>query len=90
MKDAPLVLGIETSCDETGVGIVHGTDLLFDATDVPAGIDAEAGEVVGLLARIELQLRVRQPLLCLLDAGGQRTLEGNGGDADHGGSYRPS
>ena len=31
MTDAPLVLGIETSCDETGVGIVHGTELLVDA-----------------------------------------------------------
>lgn len=27
----PLVLGIETSCDETGVGIVRGTTLLADA-----------------------------------------------------------
>ena len=26
MTDGPLVLGIETSCDETGVGIVRGTD----------------------------------------------------------------
>ena len=25
-RDEPLVLGIETSCDETGVGIVRGTD----------------------------------------------------------------
>ncbi|MDQ1732004.1 MAG: tRNA N6-adenosine threonylcarbamoyltransferase [Pseudonocardiales bacterium] len=29
--DEPLVLGIETSCDETGVGIVRGTELLADA-----------------------------------------------------------
>ena len=28
--DAPLVLGIETSCDETGVGLVRGHDLLAD------------------------------------------------------------
>ena len=28
MTDEPLVLGIETSCDETGVGIVRGTTLL--------------------------------------------------------------
>ena len=27
-RDAPLVLGIETSCDETGVGIVRGTAML--------------------------------------------------------------
>ena len=25
MADEPLVLGIETSCDETGVGVVRGT-----------------------------------------------------------------
>jgi N6-L-threonylcarbamoyladenine synthase len=29
--DGPLVLGIETSCDETGVGLVRGTTLLADA-----------------------------------------------------------
>ncbi|HWB67625.1 MAG TPA: hypothetical protein VG708_12445, partial [Mycobacteriales bacterium] len=28
---APTVLGIETSCDETGVGIVRGGELLADA-----------------------------------------------------------
>ena len=27
----PLVLGIETSCDETGVALVRGNDLLVDA-----------------------------------------------------------
>ena len=31
MRDEPLVLGIETSCDETGVGIVRGETLLVDA-----------------------------------------------------------
>ena len=30
-SDGPLVLGIETSCDETGVGIVRGQRLLVDA-----------------------------------------------------------
>ena len=30
MAVAPLVLGIETSCDETGVGLVRGADLLAD------------------------------------------------------------
>ncbi len=27
----PLVLGIETSCDETGVALVRGNELLVDA-----------------------------------------------------------
>jgi N6-L-threonylcarbamoyladenine synthase len=31
VPDEPLVLGIETSCDETGVGIVRGHTLLADA-----------------------------------------------------------
>ena len=26
----PLILGIETSCDETGIGIVRGSELLAD------------------------------------------------------------
>ena len=29
--DQPLVMGIESSCDETGVGVVRGTTLLADA-----------------------------------------------------------
>jgi N6-L-threonylcarbamoyladenine synthase len=35
----PLILGIETSCDETGVGIVRGAELLADAlaSTVPVG-----------------------------------------------------
>jgi N6-L-threonylcarbamoyladenine synthase len=28
---SPLVLGIETSCDETGIGLVRGHELLADA-----------------------------------------------------------
>ena len=36
--DEPLVLGIETSCDETGVGIVRGHTLLADA--VASSVDA--------------------------------------------------
>lgn len=31
MADHPLILGIETSCDETGVGLVRGTTLLANA-----------------------------------------------------------
>ena len=31
MSDAPLVLGIETSCDETGIALVRGATLLADA-----------------------------------------------------------
>ncbi|WP_372350796.1 hypothetical protein [Streptomyces sp. KL116D] len=42
MADEPLVLGIETSCDETGVGIVRGTTLLADAVASPASTSTPA------------------------------------------------
>jgi len=43
---APLVLGIETSCDETGVGIVRGTTLLADAIASSSDEHARFGGVV--------------------------------------------
>ncbi|MGE5826759.1 MAG: tRNA (adenosine(37)-N6)-threonylcarbamoyltransferase complex transferase subunit TsaD [Micromonosporaceae bacterium] len=42
----PLVLGIETSCDETGIGIVRGTTLLADAVASSVDIHARFGGVV--------------------------------------------
>jgi N6-L-threonylcarbamoyladenine synthase len=44
--DAPLVLGIETSCDETGVGLVCGRDLLVDAVASSVEEHARFGGVV--------------------------------------------
>ncbi len=46
MSDAPLVLGIETSCDETGVGIVRGGRLLADAVASSVEEHARFGGVV--------------------------------------------
>ena len=46
MPDAPLVLGIETSCDETGVGLVRGETLLVDAVASSVGEHARFGGVV--------------------------------------------
>ncbi|GAB3590635.1 tRNA (adenosine(37)-N6)-threonylcarbamoyltransferase complex transferase subunit TsaD [Angustibacter peucedani] len=46
MSDAPLVLGIETSCDETGVGIVRGGELLVDAVASSVEEHARFGGVV--------------------------------------------
>src|SRR5690606_23699730 len=46
MADEPLVLGIETSCDETGVGIVRGTTLLADAVASSVDEHARFGGVV--------------------------------------------
>jgi N6-L-threonylcarbamoyladenine synthase len=52
----PLVLGIETSCDETGIGIVRGTTLLANA--VASSMDAHArygGVVPEVAARAHLE-----------------------------------
>ena len=46
MSDGPLVLGIETSCDETGVGIVRGQTLLADAVASSVEEHARFGGVV--------------------------------------------
>ncbi|PJJ61846.1 tRNA (adenosine(37)-N6)-threonylcarbamoyltransferase complex transferase subunit TsaD [Compostimonas suwonensis] len=45
-RDQPLVLGIETSCDETGVGIVRGTSLLANAIASSMEEHARYGGVV--------------------------------------------
>ncbi|MCH8628107.1 tRNA (adenosine(37)-N6)-threonylcarbamoyltransferase complex transferase subunit TsaD [Arsenicicoccus piscis] len=44
--DRPIVLGIETSCDETGVGIVRGEELLVDAVASSVDEHARFGGVV--------------------------------------------
>ncbi|HEU0182562.1 MAG TPA: tRNA (adenosine(37)-N6)-threonylcarbamoyltransferase complex transferase subunit TsaD [Agromyces mariniharenae] len=45
-RDAPLVLGIETSCDETGVGIVRGSELLANVIASSMEEHARYGGVV--------------------------------------------
>ncbi len=55
----PLVLGIETSCDETGVGIVRGHTLLVDA--VASSVDQHArygGVVPEVASRAHLEAMV--------------------------------
>ncbi len=57
--DGPLVLGIETSCDETGVGIVRGATLLADA--VASSVDEHArfgGVVPEVASRAHLEAMV--------------------------------
>ena len=59
MRIGPLVLGIETSCDETGVGIVHGQTLLADA--VASSVDEHArfgGVVPEVASRAHLEAMV--------------------------------
>lgn len=54
--NGPLVLGIETSCDETGVGIVRGHTLLADA--LASSVDAHArfgGVVPEVASRAHLE-----------------------------------
>ena len=46
MSDAPLVLGIETSCDETGIALVRGSTLLADAVATSVDEQARFGGVV--------------------------------------------
>jgi len=46
MRTEPLVLGIETSCDETGIGIVRGHTLLADAVASSVEEHARFGGVV--------------------------------------------
>ncbi|MPZ29159.1 MAG: tRNA (adenosine(37)-N6)-threonylcarbamoyltransferase complex transferase subunit TsaD [Micromonosporaceae bacterium] len=46
MPNEPLVLGIETSCDETGVGVVRGHTLLADALASSVEEHARFGGVV--------------------------------------------
>jgi N6-L-threonylcarbamoyladenine synthase len=55
-KSAPIVLGIETSCDETGIGIVQGTTLL--ANVISSSMDQHArfgGVVPEIAARAHLE-----------------------------------
>jgi N6-L-threonylcarbamoyladenine synthase len=55
----PIVLGIETSCDETGIGIVRGTTLLADAIASSVEEHARFGGVVPEVAsRAHLQAMV--------------------------------
>lgn len=46
----PLVLGIESTCDETGVGLVRGTDLLVDRTATSMDEYARYGGIIPEIA----------------------------------------
>ncbi|MGB7981826.1 MAG: tRNA (adenosine(37)-N6)-threonylcarbamoyltransferase complex transferase subunit TsaD [Candidatus Nanopelagicales bacterium] len=56
MADEPVVLGIETSCDETGIGIVRGRTLLADAVASSVAEHARfAGVVPEIASRAHLE-----------------------------------
>ena len=68
--DGPLVLGIETSCDETGVGVVRGHTLLADA--VASSVDEHArfgGVVPEVASRAHLEAMVPTLERACVDAG---------------------
>ena len=68
--DQPLVLGIETSCDETGVGIVRGETLLVDA--IASSVDEHArfgGVVPEVASRAHLEAMVPMIERATRDAG---------------------
>ena len=54
--DEPLVLGIETSCDETGIGIVRGTTLL--ANVIASSMDEHA-RYVGVVPEVAARAHLR-------------------------------
>lgn len=66
----PLVLGIETSCDETGIGIVRGTTLL--ANVIASSMDEHArygGVVPEIAARAHLEALTPTLTAALAEAG---------------------
>jgi N6-L-threonylcarbamoyladenine synthase len=70
MADQPLVLGIETSCDETGVGVVRGHTLLADA--IASSVDEHArfgGVVPEVASRAHLEAMTPTVSRALNDAG---------------------
>jgi tRNA N6-adenosine threonylcarbamoyltransferase len=70
MVDEPLVVGIETSCDETGVGIVRGNTLL--ANEIASSVDEHArfgGVVPEVASRAHLEAIVPAMQRALATAG---------------------
>jgi N6-L-threonylcarbamoyladenine synthase len=67
---APLVLGIESSCDETGIGIVRGSQLLANVISSSMDLHARFGGVVPEVAA-RAHLEALQPTLskALAEAG---------------------
>ena len=70
LVDEPLVLGIETSCDETGIGVVRGHTLLADAVASSVEEHARFGGVVPEVAsRAHLEAMVPTIERACADAG---------------------
>ena len=75
MTGGPLVLGIESSCDETGVGIVRGREVL--ANVIASSVDEQArygGVVPEIAARAHLEA-IRPTLERALEVAGVRIAD---------------
>ena len=69
-RSQPLVLGIESSCDETGVGIVRGTTLLTNTVSSSMDEHVRFGGVIPEIAsRAHLDAFVPTLRQALADAG---------------------
>ena len=71
---APVVLGIETSCDETGVGIVRGTELLANRIASSMELHARFGGVVPEIAA-RAHLEAMEPTIRAALADASMTLD---------------
>jgi N6-L-threonylcarbamoyladenine synthase len=71
---APVVLGIETSCDETGVGIVRGTELLANRIASSMDLHARFGGVVPEIAA-RAHLEAMEPTIRAALADASMTLD---------------
>jgi N6-L-threonylcarbamoyladenine synthase len=70
VSGGPLVLGIETSCDETGAGLVRGNELLADAVASSVELHARFGGVIPEVAsRAHLEAMVPSVDRALAKAG---------------------
>ena len=70
MTEQPLVLGFETSCDETGIGLVRGQTLLSDALATSMAEHERFGGVVPEIAsRAHLEAMLPTVRKALSDAG---------------------
>ncbi|QXG77260.1 tRNA (adenosine(37)-N6)-threonylcarbamoyltransferase complex transferase subunit TsaD [Modestobacter sp. L9-4] len=70
MAEQPLVLGFETSCDETGIGLVRGQTLLSDALATSMAEHERFGGVIPEIAsRAHLEAMVPTVRRALADAG---------------------
>ncbi len=70
MSDAPLILGIETSCDETGIAVVHGFDVRSSVLASQTDVHSRFGGVVPEVAA-RAHVEAVRPLAheAMMDAG---------------------